>query len=181
MFNDGTCCYRSFGLPHLRSQHVSFLVRSTPGLRPGHLAALDALASISKARFEGGVVGSAHVTFHPLSPVQCTEEGPLEVDAGTGWSLGMGAEEGVEHGDGDGAEGSRQDLFVNLFEKGKSRSGYKPFLPLLLSCLVDFTVSRCCRKTARKTSRPKRRSWDSDRAAARRTPRGHCLNWFNIG
>lgn len=60
--------------------------RSTQGLRPGHLAALDALASISKARFEGGVVGSAHVTFHPLSPVQCTEEGPLEVDAGTGGS-----------------------------------------------------------------------------------------------
>eukprot|EP00435_Cladocopium_sp_Y103_P030006 s802_g7.t1 len=57
--------------------------RSTPGLRPAHLAALDALARLSGATLSGAAVGSGHVTFVAKGAATAALE---VVDAGTGGS-----------------------------------------------------------------------------------------------
>ncbi|CAJ1394970.1 unnamed protein product [Effrenium voratum] len=58
--------------------------RTPPGLRPGHLAALNASAAFCGAQLAGAAVGSAEVAFDARSAV--ARAGELVVDAGTGGS-----------------------------------------------------------------------------------------------
>ena len=53
--------------------------RSTPGLRPQHLAAVSAAAGLSRAKVDGDRIGSLRLTFEP-GPV---EPGRYHFDIGT--------------------------------------------------------------------------------------------------
>lgn len=57
--------------------------RSTPGLRPQHLAAVRALAAITDAETEGAEVGSTTLSFRPSA----VSPGRYEVDVGTAGSV----------------------------------------------------------------------------------------------
>lgn len=57
--------------------------RGTPGLRPAHLAALEALARLSSATLSGAAVGSGQVTFEAKGAAGAAVQ---VVDAGTGGS-----------------------------------------------------------------------------------------------
>ena len=57
--------------------------RSTPGLRPQHVAAVRLLADLTSADVEGASVGSDVIAFDPGSP----EPGTYEVDVGTAGSV----------------------------------------------------------------------------------------------
>ena len=59
--------------------------RNTPGLRPQHLVGLQALATVSRGRLEGGEIGSTDITFRPGR----VEPGCIEVSIGTAGSIGM--------------------------------------------------------------------------------------------
>lgn len=60
--------------------------RSPPGLRPAHLAALDALARLSGATLGGAVLGSGRVTFEAKGEEGAALAAKAVVDAGTGGS-----------------------------------------------------------------------------------------------
>ncbi|AGN00176.1 RNA 3'-terminal-phosphate cyclase [Salinarchaeum sp. Harcht-Bsk1] len=59
--------------------------RSTPGVRPQHLAAIEALASVTDAVVDGAEVGADVVTFDP-DPVS---GGQLSIDVGTAGSASL--------------------------------------------------------------------------------------------
>src|SRR5207237_5528927 len=54
--------------------------RTRPGLKPQHLAAVRAAASLCDARLEGAAVGSTRLVFQPGAPVQ---PGEYQFDIGT--------------------------------------------------------------------------------------------------
>ncbi len=60
--------------------------RDPPGLRPQHLAALEACARLCGGRLEGGRVGAEEVTFHPGAAVR---GGEFTWDIGTAGSATM--------------------------------------------------------------------------------------------
>lgn len=57
--------------------------RSTPGLRPQHLAGLSLVRDLSSGHLEGAEVGSTEITFHPSS----IKEGKYYADPGTAGSV----------------------------------------------------------------------------------------------
>ena len=64
------------------NHHIS---RATPGLRPAHLAALEALAQLSSATLSGATAGSGQVTFEARPGAEAAAGAAvLVVDAGTG-------------------------------------------------------------------------------------------------
>lgn len=59
--------------------------RPKPGLRPQHVAAVKAMASISRADVKGLRIGSSEIEFHPKSIIG----GHYKVDIGTAGSIGL--------------------------------------------------------------------------------------------
>ena len=59
--------------------------RSPPGLRAQHLNALRAIGLLTRAKIEGLIIGSRHVTFNPGS----IEGGHLKIDVGTAGSTSL--------------------------------------------------------------------------------------------
>jgi RNA 3'-terminal phosphate cyclase (ATP) len=59
--------------------------RPTSGLRPQHLACVEAAAALTDATVEGDAVGSATLAFEPTRP----PEGDVTVDVGTAGSLAL--------------------------------------------------------------------------------------------
>jgi RNA 3'-terminal phosphate cyclase (ATP) len=68
---------------HLRNIRAK---RDKPGLRPQHLKALEAAASVCGGRLEGGTVGSREIRFHPGKGIK---GGTFAWDIGTAGSTAM--------------------------------------------------------------------------------------------
>jgi RNA 3'-terminal phosphate cyclase (ATP) len=68
---------------HLRNIRAK---RDKPGLRPQHLKALEAAASLCGGQLEGGIVGSREIRFHPGKVIK---GGTFEWDIGTAGSAAM--------------------------------------------------------------------------------------------
>jgi RNA 3'-terminal phosphate cyclase (ATP) len=68
-----------FRIHHIRQ------ARAKPGLRPQHLAALDAAATIGEADVDGGAVGAQEIVFRPRR----VRAGTYHFDVGTAGSTGL--------------------------------------------------------------------------------------------
>ena len=69
----------SFRIHHIRQ------ARAQPGLRPQHLAALQAAAAVGEADVDGAAVGAREIVFRPRR----VRAGPYHFDVGTAGSTGL--------------------------------------------------------------------------------------------
>ena len=107
--------------------------RKNPGLRPQHLAAVDAVAQLTEAEVEGLYVGSSKLTFSP----DHLAKGVIKVDVGTAGSVtlvlqavlgalsapGAGPAEVTVRGGTDVMMAPSWDYFVNVLVPSLGRAG----------------------------------------------------------
>lgn len=107
--------------------------RKNPGLRPQHVAAVDAVAQLTDAEIEGVAIGSSELTFKPRR----APSGAVKVDVGTAGSVtlvlqavlgalsapGAGAAEVTVRGGTDVIMAPSWDYFANVLAPTLGRAG----------------------------------------------------------